>query len=50
MRRLAVGTLAVVAVACTGCATGQTGAPSDASTDNATVTGNVISDAGGPVE
>jgi parallel beta-helix repeat protein len=50
MRRLAVGALAVVALACTGCATGQTGAPSDASTDNATITGNVISDAGGPVE
>jgi parallel beta-helix repeat protein len=50
MRRPAVVALAVVAMACTGCATGQTGAPLDVSTDNARVTGNVISDAGGQVE
>lgn len=37
-------------VTCTGCATGLTGSPAEVSTDNALVTGQVVSDAGGQVE
>ena len=39
-----------MAVTCTGCATGQTGAPLEVGPGDATVIGNVVSDAGGPVD
>jgi parallel beta-helix repeat protein len=40
----------VVVVACTGCATAQTGSPTAADHDAIFISGTVISDAGGPVE
>jgi parallel beta-helix repeat protein len=40
----------LVVVGCTGCATGQTGEPTEASADSATIAGHVVSDAGGQVE
>ena len=49
MRRIAVA-LAALALGCAGCATGQTGDPTSVSHEGATISGDVISDAGGEVE
>jgi parallel beta-helix repeat protein len=48
--RAAAAALATLALACAGCATGQTGAPTSVSHEGATISGSVVSDAGGQVE
>ena len=50
MRRLAVVGVAAAGLACSGCALGQTGNPTEVAHNGASVEGQVVSDSGGQVE
>ena len=49
-KRSAIACAGLLAALCTGCATGETGSPSDVSESGMTVGGRVVSDVGGAVE